>query len=166
MSKTNLITSAIRFLKEFDYTYNLFSIKNYSLFSKKNNLFSKYKPQLNFLKEKEKSISIRVVKVFIPNVIKVEVDSVGKSFITTFNIQKCQNNELIEAYNELNNLLLLVSPRIFNKLLFELHKEFVLRFNKTPFQLSKINPETYKIIWSEKLFYLKDVEGFTFIYKK
>lgn len=164
MSDTNLFNSVVRFVREYNYSDNLFSKSFLEYLSKHYQTCFKEKPKLS--EERGKSVFTRVEKIFIPNVIKVDVDSEGKSFITTFNIQECRNQELIETYNRLNNLFFLLPPRILNKFLFELHREFVLRFNKTPFGLSKPSKETYKIEWQGELLYLSHLNDYVFIDEK
>lgn len=162
MSDTNLFNSVVRFIREYNYSDNLFSKSFLEYLSKHHqNCFIEKKIILS--EEKKKSPNTNIKKIYISNVINVYVDSEAKSLITTFNIQECRNQDLIEAYNRLDDLFFFVSPRILNKLIFELHREFVLRFNKTPFELSYPSKESYKIVWKGKLLYLDVVDDFIFI---
>lgn len=152
MLQTNPLQSVARFIREFNYSDNLFS---------KSFLEYLFKHHQTCFKEKKKSISTRIEKIFIPNVIKVEVDSenTSKIFITTFNLKECNNYELIESYNQLNNLFSYLSSKHLASFIYDLNKEFVLRFNKTPFVIT----DKYQISWEGRLEYLNETEGFVFV---
>jgi len=155
MLKTTLFTSITRLFKEY-YSTNLFSkvlseplIKESQKDFKNSSIHSKKNPE-----------SKQIIKLYIPNVIKVELESQDSSkfFITFFSLNKCNNYELIECYNQLNNIFLYLSPNIFASFIYDLSKEFIVRFNKTPFSLDR-----HKIYWEGKLHYIEESLDYTLL---
>lgn len=154
MSDNNLFNSVVRFVREYNYSDSLFSKSFLEYISKHyKDCFSKERIVVS---EEEKAPQNSSIKADSEKASKNNPVAVPKP-------KECSNKELIEAYNRLNDLFFSLSPRLLNSILFDLHREFLSRFNKTPFELSMISEETYKISWNRKLLYLKYVEDFIFI---
>lgn len=163
MSNTNLLNSVVRFVKEYNYSDNLFSKSFLEYISRYyKHCFVNKSVVVSQEQKTAKNSSFEVCQVAVSerqSLTHVYISRTGdKQIIMEYreNLRKCPNNEIVDKYNKIERLYGAHQQVLY---VIALHQEFIARFGKTPFQIE----ENFLIGLGRKILYIDNIDTFVIV---
>lgn len=163
MSYTNLFNFVVRFVRDYNYSDNVFSKSFLEYISRHyKDCFVNKSIVVSQEQKSAKNSYIEVGQVTISeqqSLTHVYISRTGdKQTITEFreSLKKYPNNEIVDKYNKIERLYGVHQQVLY---VIAMNQEFIARFGKTPFQIE----ENCLIGLGRKILYIGNIDSFVFV---